>query len=470
MSFIIAFGLASIMLSLGMILRTKVAFFQNMLVPASVLAGLIGLLVMNTGWVIGTDAEMFTVIVNYLFTLTFISIGLTSSSAPQKPGYSAGKDIVKGSMGMAFVWNALYALTPVVGVVVLVLIGGLFGMSAVYGLLVPFAFTQGPGQAAAFGTIFEQQYGIENAAMVGLTFAVIAFVACFLVGVPLAKYGIRKGLAKNLNQGKMEDYMKRGYFSKDEEREPLGRETVYSGNMDTMTFHFSMIGICFLIALGIAELLSQIPVVGPTLSGFLFIYGMVAGYLVKYVLRKLKVDHLLDNTFQTKITGWSTDYLIVTSFMAVQFSVIAAWAVPILTVSIIVILVSFFTVLYFGKRFGGEDDFSRTLGLFGASIGTVPSGLALIRIVDPTLRTKTAIELGLMNLPMTLATFITIAAVMPIASGAVSLPVGIALLLAPVPVYLILLKVFRAWGKKTYDFRDNPQANMTVQESRREVI
>src|SRR5699024_2675471 len=109
-------------------------------------------------------------------------------------------------------------------------------------------------------------------------------------------------------------------------------------------------------------------------------------------------------------------------------------------------------------------------GLFGASIGTVPSGLALIRIVDPTLRTKTAIELGLMNLPMTLATFITIAAVMPIASGAVSLPIGIALLLAPVPVYLILLKVFRAWGKKTYDFRDNPQANMTVQESRREVI
>src|SRR5699024_3289313 len=195
-----------------------------------------------------------------------------------------------------------------------------------------------------------------------------------------------------------------------------------AGNMDTMTFHFAVMGICFLMALGIAELISYIPLIGPSISGFLFVYGMVAGYIVKYVMRTFKIDHLLDNTFQTKITGWATDYLVVTSFMAVQFSVIAAWAVPITIISVIIILITFATVLYFGKRFGGEDDFSRTLGLYGSAIGTVPSGLALIRIVDPSLRSNTAVELGLMNLPMTMATFITVSAVLPIASGTVSYP------------------------------------------------
>ena len=37
-SFMIAFGLASIMLCIGTFLRAKIPFFRNMLVPASVIA------------------------------------------------------------------------------------------------------------------------------------------------------------------------------------------------------------------------------------------------------------------------------------------------------------------------------------------------------------------------------------------------------------------------------------------------
>lgn len=470
MSFMIAFGVASVMLCLGMILRTKINFFKNMLVPSSVIAGLLGLIVMNTGLITGTDAEMFTLIVNFLFTLTFISIGLTGNSSSRKPGSSAGKEIAKGSIGMALAWNTLYALTPAIGAIVVLFIGGYFGMDAFYGLLLPFAFAQGPGQAATFGTIFEQQYGIESAAMVGLTFAVIGYIACFLIGVPLAKYGIKKGLAKNIDQGNLDGYVKRGYYLPNEKRPAMGQETVYSGNLDTMTLHFAIIGICFLLALGMAELVSYVPGLGPSLKGFLFIYGMLAAYFVKFIMKKLNIDNLIDNTFQTKITGWSTDYLVVSSFMAVKFSVIAAWAVPIGVLSIITVLVSFFIVMYFGKRFGGDDDFSRTLGLYGTTTGTVPSGLALIRIIDPSLRTGAAVELGLMNLPM-MAHIITVSTILAIASGVLSLSIGILLLLAPIPIYLILLKVFGVWGKKTFDLRGNRDSNgIPIKAERNEMI
>lgn len=470
MGFMIAFGLASVMLCLGMLLRTKVPFFRNMLVPSSVIAGLLGLIVMNMGVVTQTDAHMFSQIVNILFTLTFISIGLTGSKSSSKTKENAGKNIIKGSIGLGFTWNILYALTPAVGAAIILLIGSSFGMSAIYGLLIPFGFAQGPGQAATFGTIFEQQYGIENAAMVGITFAVMGYIACFLIGVPLAKYGLRKGLAKNIDTKSLEGFVKRGYYTKSEKRISMGDETTYSGNMDTMTFHFAIIGITFLLAVGLAELVSYIPGLGATLSGMLFMYGLIGAYFVRAVMSKLKIDHLLDNNFQTKITGWSTDYLVVASFMAIQFSLIANWLIPIMTVAIVVSILSFIIVMYFGKRYGSDYDFARTIGLFGTATGTVPSGIALIRIIDPSLRTNAAAELGLMNLPM-MFSLVTLSTILAIASGALSISTGILLLLAPIPVYLIVLKVFKMWGKKTYVFSDAASSNKVgIRRERNEVI
>ncbi|WP_254846703.1 sodium/glutamate symporter [Oceanobacillus sojae] len=467
MSFMIAFGIASILLCLGMIIRSKVSFIRNMLVPASVIAGILGMIVMNTNLIQATNAEMFTIIVTQLFTITFISIGLTSNK--NKKDNTVGKQITKGAVGLGMLWNLLYALTPAVGAVVILLAGSYFGMDALYGLLIPFAFTQGPGQAATFGSIFEQQYGIENAAMVGLTFAAIGFIACFLVGVPIAKYGLKRGLAKKYGESEIKDYIKRGYFTKDDKKESIGQETVFSGNMDTMTFHFTMIGICYVLALGMAHLVSLIPGAGPTLGGMLFIYGMLAGYLVKMILKKLQLDHLLDNTFQTKITGWSTDYLVVCSFMAVQFSIIGQWIIPIIIESIVITILTVAVVLYFGKRFGGDNDFSRTLGLLGTSLGTVPSGIALVRIIEPSLRSTTAIELGMMNIPM-MFSYVTVTTIMMMMAGTLSVTAGILWLLAPIPIYLILLKVSKVWGRKTYDFKKTVEPMENKEKSYAKVL
>lgn len=173
----IAFGLASIMICIGMIIRTKVPFIRRMIVPASVIAGLLGLILMNTGLITSTDSAMYVNIVSFLFTITFISIGLTSNpkSNSSSSSSSVGKGIAIGSLGLGFLWNVLYALTPAVGAILILGIGGFFGMDPVYGLLIPFAFAQGPGQSAVFGGIMEQQYGIVNAATVGITFAALDF-------------------------------------------------------------------------------------------------------------------------------------------------------------------------------------------------------------------------------------------------------------------------------------------------------
>ncbi len=69
--------------------------------------------------------------------------------------------------------------------------------------------------------------------------------------------------------------------------------------------------------------------------------------------------------------------------MAVQMSVIGKWLIPILVMCVVVGAVTLGFALFFGSRLGGTCDFERTLGLWGCLTGTCPSGVALIRIVDP---------------------------------------------------------------------------------------
>lgn len=447
----IAYGWASIMLCTGMLLRAKISFLRNQLVPSSVIAGILGILFMNItaslNLPIGIHPETYNEIVNHLFTISFISISLTSAPKNEQTGT---KHIMQGAVGMGIIWCLLYALTPIVGSLIVMFLGESVSMESVYGMLIPFAFCQGPGQSASFGTIFEQ-YGWTNATTVAIFFSVLGFIAAFLIGVPAAKLGIRKGIAKHC--GKINESILKGYLTSGEQTETMIRDTTCSSNIETLTFHFALVGLCFIIAVGISRLLRHIPgFLGSSMSGMMFMNGMYAAYLVKWLLKKLNLEFLQENVLQSKITGWSADYLVVSAFMAVSFSVIQKWIVPIMAEVLVITILTFFVCFYFGQRFGGNNDFERTLGLYGTSTGTVPSGIALIRIVDPEFKTTTAIELGIMNLVMLLSTpvYITILAV---ASRTISISAAMLILSVCCMVYLILLKVTHTWNPKTYSWK-----------------
>ncbi len=160
-----------------------------------------------------------------------------------------------------------------------------------------------------------------------------------------------------------------------------------------------------------------------------------------------------EDVLQTKITGWTADYLVVCAFMAVGFQVLGSWVVPIIVESLIITVVTFIVCFYFGQRIGGSNDFERTLGLYGTSTGTVPSGIALVRIVDPEFKTSTAVELGLMNLVMLLSTPVYLV-LLAMASGDLSTMIAMLILAGLCIVYLIVMKLTGTWGKKTFDWKN----------------
>ncbi|MDE6016330.1 MAG: sodium:glutamate symporter [Acetatifactor sp.] len=450
MSFMMAFGLASVMLCVGMLLRAKIPVFRKMLVPASVIGGMLGILFMNAvagmGIEIGTDSDMFTQIVNNLFTVSFISISLTGTSGES----GNAKGVLKGALGLGLVWCLLYALTPMVATAIVSVAGGSVGMDAIYGMLIQFAFCQGPGQSAAYGAIFEQ-FGWSNASTVAIAFSSIGFVVAFCIGIPAAKLGIRKGIAKHC--GKIDDALLKGYLTKSEQKEYMVKDTTCNSNIETLAFHFALIGVCYVLAVGIAKVLSYVPgFLGTSMSSMMFMNGMYAAYLVKWLMKKLHLDFLQENTLQSKITGWSADYLVVCAFMAVSLKMIKDWLPLMLLISVVITVVTAVVCFYFGQRFGGANDFERTLGLYGTCTGTVPSGIALIRIVDPDFRTATGVELGACNLVMLASTPVYII-ILALASGSLGMMPAMMGLGGCVLAYLAALKLLGVWGKKTFSWK-----------------
>ena len=113
-SVVIAFGMASVMLCLGMFIRAKVPFFRHMLMPTSVIGGLIGFIVMNTiiGKVDvgGVSIKDFSNIVDVFFVMSFISIGLTgggkkkqNKDKDKKNKQKKSSGAVRGALGMSLI-------------------------------------------------------------------------------------------------------------------------------------------------------------------------------------------------------------------------------------------------------------------------------------------------------------------------------------------------------------------------------
>lgn len=450
MRFMMAFGLASVMLCVGMLLRAKIPVFRKMLVPASVIGGMLGFLFMNVvSWAgidVGTDSDMYTLVVNDLFTVSFISISLTS--VPKEGGNAKG--VLKGAVGLGLVWCLLYALTPLVATAIVSIAGSSVEMDAIYGMLIQFAFCQGPGQSAAYGAIFEQ-FGWSNASTVAIAFSAIGFIVAFCIGIPAAKWGVKKGIAKHC--GKIDESILKGYLAKSEQKEYMVKDTTCNSNIETLAFHFALIGVCYCLAVGIAKVLSFIPgFLGTSMSSMMFMNGMYAAYLVKWIMKKLHLDFLQENTLQSKITGWSADYLVVCAFMAVSVGIIKSWLPLMLLISVVITAVTAVVCFYFGQRFGGSNDFERALGLFGTCTGTVPSGIALVRIVDPDFRTTTSVELGACNLVMIASTPVYII-ILALAAGSIKLMPAMLGLGGCVLVYLAALKLTGVWGKKTFNWK-----------------
>ena len=332
----------------------------------------------------------------HFFNISFISVGLTRNEA--SPATTKSKiQIFKAPLWMALTQSVIFPLQAIAGGAFVALFG-FFGIKLfpTFGFLAPLGFEEGPGQALSIGKVW-QGFGFEHATTIGLTFAAMGFFFSFFVGVPLVNWGIRKGLAVHGPRALPQDFLT-GIISKNQKRKSAGELPFHSSNLDSLAFHTALVGLVYVLTYGLVKYLGLIvPAdVASILWGFFFIFGLSIALGIRWMMARLEIGHLIDPGIQCRITGWSVDFLIVSTVMAIKLTIVWQYILPISGISLVSGALTTFMVVYLGKRIWSYN-FERTIAIYGAVTGTVSSGLLLLRIADPDFKTPVAIEIALMN-------------------------------------------------------------------------
>lgn len=442
------FAIPAVLFSLifiGVLLR-KIPLVQKTMIPAPILAGVLGFILINSG-LLKLDYAIYERIAFHLFTLSFISITFMNINAPKCDNKSA----FKGGLWLALVFGMMISVQALIGSTVFLGYDFFTGANLIPALggMIAHGFAQGPGQAVAIGTIWEG-FGIEAAAQYGLFYAASGYIFAFVLGVPFAKRLIRQRMLSGEEEATQAETKNLGLgLIRDTQKPMFGKQTAHHANLDTLTLHASLIGVTYLLAYGFAEGITRFILKGASnqtlIFGNMFVWGILFAFLIKAILKKTKFTYIIDPGVQGSITGFLVDTLTVSAMLAINIKLVFTGLVPMLINIAVICTVMFFLVRYFARRSGAYAN-ERFLAEFGIVTGTAATGLVLLRIVDPQFKTPVAGEMVWWNI---LNLFVGILVILSqIAMPVTNFWLWIGILAASIPVFLILLKLFGLWGKK----------------------
>lgn len=387
--FVIDAGLISSALLLATFIRSKVSFFQKYLIPNALTAGFILLPVYNYLLpALGYPQNGLGDLVYHLLNISFIAMTLRSSP-PKAKGHKGG-----GVLGMSTGILMGYATQALLGLLLTLFF--IPGLHHAFGLNLPLGFALGPGQAYAIGKNWESM-GFQGGSSVGLTFAALGYLwACF-GGIVLINMGIRKGWLKADDLHSLKDKMMlTGVVAGEGDRQVGGRLTTDSEAIDSFSFHIAFVVVVyflsFLFLKGLSWLLAFAGNMGKELAnnfwGINFIFSAIMAIVVRRIMDRLKISYVLDDDSLSRISGFSVDYMVAGALAAISIVSVGQYWLPILLMSTVCGLMVFVTVPWMSSRMFRDHQFERMLMLYGVSTGTLSTGLALLRVMDPEFKTK----------------------------------------------------------------------------------
>lgn len=383
--YIIHLGIISLFLLVGALLRTRVGFLQKFLIPSSIIAGTLMLIFYNyIAPRLNLTADFLGDLVYHLLNISFIATMLRTSdkSRDKRKGVLAeGTVSIVAQYGL----QCFLALL-LVFILTKTIMPDLFPAIA---LTLPLGFELGPGQAYSMSLPWESM-GFEGATSVGLCMAAIGFLVGSVGGVLLINIGLKKGWVDKSIADKIKGSAGTGFLKRGKNGEAAYSKTE-SESIDSLTYHIALILFCYLLSWGLLTLLGI--VLSPfgaladelmnSLWGVNFIFSVFVASLVKMIMGKLDISYTIDNGTMNRINGLAVDLTVASSLGAISIVAIAHYWLPILLLSILGIFITCFILPWYCSRLFKDYQFFRMLLLFGTATGTLPTGLALLRVVDP---------------------------------------------------------------------------------------
>ncbi len=395
-SLMLDLGIISGALLFGTFVRARVRFFQKYLIPNALTAGFLLLVMYNFIFpAVGLKitSERMGEMVYHLLNISFIAMTLRK---PPKRDIERKSSLFPTSVAGI----SQFAVQATGGLLITVLF-----ISTIYpdlfpsfGFLLPLGFVQGPGQAFAIGKGWEPM-GFVGAGTVGLTFAAIGFLwACF-GGVFLINHGIRKGwVSRDQVQILKSSDVRTGIYQR-EEKKPVGSSLMTETEaIDSMSYHLGLVFFVYLLSFlflkGLTALLGLLGPLGSELAvnlwGINFVFSALVAMLVRAFANGIKISYTFDNHTLSRISGLSVDIMVTAAIGAISLVIVKQYMVQILLMSTVTGIFALWLIPWFCSRLFTDHQFQRMLMIYGVSTGTMPTGLALLRVIDPNFETPVA--------------------------------------------------------------------------------
>lgn len=356
----------------GFFVREIVKPIQKLFLPASLIGGLIALIVGPQMLGLAAIPESFSKFSNVLIAPIMAALLF---------GVTINRKKIVGYLDYICVEQAIYGMQMCFGAGLGALLGTIWtGLPWGWGSMAVFAFQGGHGNAGAAGQTYTD-LGIPENMSIGMVLATFGLICAMLVGMVLVNIGVRKGWAKFVKDPtKQPDWYYGGALPEDK-RVPIGKSVTSAISIN----HLALQGAWLLSAVFAGKTLIQ--VIGMFWSGVdvlpSVIQGILGGAIVWNLSRLLHIDKFIDVKLIHQISGFLLEVVVLTAMATLDLELITTYIVPIVMFTLV--LTAFTVLIAFGgcRLFCRDEWFEKALMAYGVGTGNTATGLALVRAVDP---------------------------------------------------------------------------------------
>ena len=402
-SWILLFGTLLGSLLAGNIVKRRFPGLKYSLIPTSVLGGAILLIVAAiykgiTGDVMfdtaiygGDGTKNLEVITYHALALGFIA------SAFKTTGERLTKKRVAEIFNTGVTTVSTYLIQAIVGfgitLIAALVIKDFFGAA---GMLLPFGYGQGTGQALNYGTIYETEFGFSGGKSFGLTIAALGFLSASIGGV------IHLNVQKK--RGKLV-LSKRTDGSLHSDRIESENEIPMQESIDKITVQIALIVVAYIgayfLMLGLGNLF---PGMRSIIYGFNFLLGVLVATVIKlslnFMYRKKIISQKYTNNFlMTRVGNFFFDLMVVAGVAAIRLDILEQYWGLILILGAAGALITYVYNRIVAKALFPDYYEEQFLTMYGMLTGTASTGIILLREIDGDFKTPASDNMVYQNFP-----------------------------------------------------------------------
>lgn len=390
-------------LLVGNMLKRSIPFLRDSLTPTSVVGGIILLIVAAiykaiTGDVMFDTAAFGTNGTAHLEVITYhaLALGFIASSfktTNSKLTKKRSSEIF--NTGVTTVSTYLLQGTFGLGITIIcaLLIDGFFPAA---GVLLPFGFGQGTGQALNYGTIYEVEHGFIGGKSFGLTIAALGFLSASIGGV------IHLNIMKK--RGRIVFSKRTDGSTHSEEVDPAD-EIPLQESIDKFTVQIALIIVAYIAAyLLMFALGNLLPGMKSVIYGFNFLLGVLTATLIKLMMNFLHKKQIIhrkytNNFLMTRASNFFFDLMVVAGVAAIRLDVLENFWGIMLILGVVGLGVTFIYNRIIAKTLFPDYYEEQFLMMYGMLTGTASTGIILLREIDSEFRTPASDNMVYQNFP-----------------------------------------------------------------------